>query len=97
MLFTLFVAVLAAMIWALRSAVIKDDGTGIPHDPTTLELAAMAAITVAVYAWMKRLRTIRQQMAASEVAVTPSVPERYVDAVVERVREESLETAEHAA
>jgi hypothetical protein len=56
MLFTLFVAALAAALWTLRSFVL--DGT-VPHDPTTLELSVMAAVTLTTFGWMRRLRSIR--------------------------------------
>jgi len=58
MLFTLFVATLVATLWALGSFLIYGGAT---HDPTTLELAVMAGITLGTYAWMQRLRKIRAQ------------------------------------
>jgi hypothetical protein len=99
MLFTLYVAVLAATLWALRSFLL-DSGT--PHDPSTLELAAMAGITLATYGWMRRLRAIleRTPVAAttvSEDAPPTPVPARYAEAVAEAEREELLESEEHAA
>jgi hypothetical protein len=60
MLFTLFVAALVATLWALGSFLIHGGAT---HDPTTLELAAMAGITLATFAWMQRLRKVREQAA----------------------------------
>mgnify|MGYP001271769436 CR=1 FL=1 len=99
MLFTLFVAVLASTLWALRS--FLRDG-GVPHDPSTLELAAMGAITLATFAWMRRLQAIRGRTAAVAQAdlenVPPtSVPVRYAEAVAEAEFEQSLESAERVA
>jgi hypothetical protein len=99
MLFTLFVAILAATLWALRSFYFDAGGGSIPHDPSTLELAIMAAITVATYRWMQRLRAIRQQTATkvSEMMPAPPVPVRYAEAKIEAATEESLEEAEQVA
>jgi hypothetical protein len=99
MLFTLFVAVLAATLWALRSFLL-DSGT--THDPSTLELAAMAGITLATYGWMRRLRTISERtraIAKSVIESVPptSVPARYNEAAAEAAQEAALESAEHAA
>jgi len=99
MLFTLFVAVLAAMLWALRSFYLDAGGGAVPHDPSTLELAVMAAITMATYGWMQRLRAIRRQAAIpeSEMLPAPPIPTRYAEAKAERQREESLESVENVA
>jgi hypothetical protein len=99
MLFTLFVAILASTLWALRSFFLD---AGVPHDPTTLELAAMGVITLATYAWMKRLQAIRGRTATlakaafENVPPTP-VPARYAEAVAEAELEKSLESAERVA
>lgn len=100
MLFTLFVAVLAATLWALRSLIF--DGS-LPRDPSTLELAAMAAITLGTYHWMKRLQTIRERAlprpedVLERLAQTP-VPTRYADTLAEiRAEERQAEAAEHVA
>jgi hypothetical protein len=61
MLFTLFVAVLVATVWTLGSYLLVGSAT---HDPSTLELAVMGGITLGTYAWMQRLRKIREQQAA---------------------------------
>ncbi len=99
MLFTLFVAVLAAAFWALLT--FSKDGS-LPHDPSTLELAAMAGITVATYVWMKRLKAIRERTRADftfdlDTADPESVPNRYADAQAERRHEGVAESAEHVA
>ncbi len=99
MLFTLYVAVLAATLWALRSYFLD---SGAPHDPSTIELAALAGVTLATYGWMRRLRAIHAQttvlVAAAVENVSPApVPTRYADAVAEAAQEASLESAEHAA
>lgn len=99
MLFTLFVAVLAATLWALRSFL---SGNGLPHDPSTIELTAMAVITLGTYAWMKRLQTIRDRAAPTPQDVlerltqTP-VPTRYAETLAEIESEQQVETAEHVA
>lgn len=99
MLFTLYVAVLAATLWALRSFLLD---SGAPHDPSTIELAAMAGITLATYGWMRRLRSIHAQTTVSVAAAIDDVPPipvpvRYAEATAEAEREASLESAEHAA
>jgi hypothetical protein len=98
MFFTLFVAVLAAMLWALRSFYLNAGDGAIPHDPSTLELAIMAAITMATYVWMQRLRAIRQRAAAAAIEFEPPpVPARYAEAMVESKAETAFENAEHVA
>ncbi len=100
MLFTLFIAVLAAALWALQA--FFSNGR-IPHDPTTLELAVMAGITIATYAWMRRLQAIREHHAVAspslEAESTPPtpVPIRYAEGLAEIHREEAIESAEHVA
>lgn len=97
--FTLFVAILAATLWALGSFLA---GSSRPHDPTSFELAAMAAITMATYAWMKRLQTIRErtiptsQDVLERLAQTP-VATRYAETLAEIERETPVEAAEHVA
>lgn len=100
MLFTLFVAILAATLWALRSFLV---GAASPHDPTSLELAAMGAITLTTYAWMKRLQKLRDRALPTPQDVldrlnqTP-VPTRYADSLAEiRLEERQAEEAEHVA
>jgi hypothetical protein len=100
MLFTLFVAILAATLWALRSFFF--DAAGSPHDPSTLELAMMAGLTLATYRWMKRLQTIRERTmtaadAGVEIASPTPVPIRYAEARAEVELEKTLQTAEHVA
>jgi hypothetical protein len=97
MLFTLFVAVLAATLWALRSFYFD---AGAPHDASTLELATIALVTLATYRWMLRLQVIRARgdtlaKTAVEIAPPTAVPIRYAEAVAEAEREKSL--AEHVA
>lgn len=99
MLFTLFVAVLAAAFWALLT--FSTSGS-LPHDPSTLELAAMAGITVATYVWMKRLQAIRERTKADfafdlDAADAESVPNRYAGAQAELQHEEAAKSAEHVA
>jgi hypothetical protein len=96
MLFTLYIAALAAMLWTLRWFYLNAE---VPHDPTTLELAVMAAITMATYVWMQRLRAIRQRTAAvlTEIAPPPPIPLRYAEAVADATAEAALENAEHVA
>ena len=98
MLFTLFVAVLAATLWALRSFYFD---AGAPHDATTLELATIGIVTLLTYVWMKRLQAIRQRTAPSASAtqtVPPKpVPVRYADAVAEAEFEESQQSADQVA
>ncbi len=99
MLFTLYVAVLAATLWALRSFLLDASA---PHDPSTFELAAMAGITLATYGWMRRLRAIHARTSASAEAaieaVPPTpVPTRYSEAAAEAALEAEIESAEHAA
>lgn len=65
MLFTLFVAALVATLWALGSFLLYGGAT---HDPTSLELAVMAGITLGTYAWMQRLRKIREQETAFQLS-----------------------------
>lgn len=96
-LFTLFVAALAALLWALRSILVDTSGVPVPHDPTTMELATMAVITLAAYGWMKRLNTIRQRERARKSFPPQPVPIRYAEAVAEAAQDESLESADHAA
>lgn len=99
MLFTLFVAVLAATLWALRSFFLD---TGVPHDPSTLELAIMGAVTMATYAWMKRLQAIRERALSTpqdvleRISEAP-VPTRYADSLAEIHAEEQAKEAEHVA
>lgn len=100
MLFTLFVAVLAATLWALRSFFF-DRGT--PHDPTSFELAVMGAITLATFAWMKRLQTFRERALPTpadvldRLAQTP-VTTRYSETLAEiRAEERQVAEAEHVA
>ncbi len=99
MLFTLFVAVLVAMLWALWSFYLDTGEGAIPHDPSTLELAIMAAVTLATYGWMQRLRAIRQRATAkaTELAPPTTVPARYAEAKIEAATEESLEEADYVA
>ena len=99
MLFTLFIAILAATLWALRSFFLDVDS---PHDPSTLELAVMGAITMATYSWMKRLQWIRERTApvvdVAEFLPPTSVPARYAEAVAEAELEKAiLNPAEHVA
>lgn len=103
--FTLFVAVLAATLWALRSFLFGGPAAqnSVPHDPTTFELAAMAAITVATYTWMKRLQWLRERAAPTPQDVlerlteTP-LPTRYAETLAEiRAEEQRAEEAEHVA
>ena len=104
MLFTLFVAILAASLWALRSFLLGGPAAqnSVPHDPTTFELAAMAAITVATYTWMKRLQWIRERSAPTpqdlleRLTETP-VPVRYAETLAEIRAEERVEETEHVA
>jgi hypothetical protein len=59
------------------------------HDPSTLELAAMAAITVTAFIWMKRLQAIRERAATElESAVHLPVAKRYADAMAQAAAEE---------
>jgi hypothetical protein len=99
MLFTLLVAVLAATLWALRSFYFDAGGGATPHDPSTLELAVMAAITMATYGWMQRLRAIRQQAATAEIETMPAppIPARYAEAKAEAEAEAARENAEQVA
>jgi len=99
MLFTVFVAVLAATLWALRSFYLDAGGGTVPHDPSTLELAIMAAVTMAAYGLMRRLRAIRQQATTDVTKFAPpsSVPARYAEAKVEAAAEESREEAGQVA
>lgn len=97
MLITLFIAVLAATLWALRSFFFD---AGVPHDPSTLELATIGAITLATYAWMRRLQAIRDRtagLANAAIERAPPVPVRYAEAAAEIEREKSLESAERVA
>jgi hypothetical protein len=98
MLFTLFVAVLAATMWALRSFFFE---TGSPHDPSTLELALMGIVTLATYRWMKRLQWLRERTApvvdVAELLPPTPVPVRYAEARAEIELEKSLQSAEHVA
>jgi hypothetical protein len=99
MLFTLFVAILAATLWALRSFLFD---SAAPHDASTFELATIGLITLATYVWMKRLQEIRTRTARSTSArddTTPArpVPIRYAEAVAEAEFEESRQSAEHVA
>jgi threonine/homoserine efflux transporter RhtA len=99
MLFTLFIAVLAAAIWTLLALFTSGS---LPHDPSTLELAAMAGITVATYVWMRRLQAIRERTKSAfaldlDVADAESVPNRYAGAQAELQHEEAAESAEHVA
>lgn len=103
MLFTLFVAVLAATLWALRSFFLD---TSVPHDPSTLELAIMGAITLITFRWMRRLQTIRDRALPTpedvldRISDTP-VPIRYADSLAEiRAEERAAERVadtEHVA
>lgn len=96
MLFTLFVAILAATLWALRSFYFQ---TGLPHDPSTLELAVMGAITLATYRWMTRLQTIREralptpQDVLERISEAP-VPKRYAESLAEIRAEQQIEAAQ---
>ena len=108
MLFTLFVAILAATLWALGSFLLDSRAT---HDPTTFELAAMAGITLAAYTWMQRLRAIRTQAAVDQLsdnlkstfaaaldAPEPeAVPNRYAEGRAEIEREAAAQAADHVA
>jgi hypothetical protein len=100
MLFTLFVAILAATLWALRSFFLDADT---PHDPSTLELAVMGAITVATYSWMKRLAWLRERTApvvdaADFLPPATPVPVRYAEAKAEAEHETAaLDPTEHVA
>ncbi len=85
MLFTLFVAVLAATLWALRSFFFD---AGAPHDASTLELASIGLVTLVTYRWMKRLQAIRGRGDALIESVVESVPPasvsaRYAEATTE--------------
>jgi len=98
--FTLFVAILAATLWALGSFLA---GSSRPHDPTSFELAAMASITMATYAWMTRLQKLRDRALPTpadvldRLAQTP-VPTRYADTLAEiRAEERQAAEAEHVA
>jgi hypothetical protein len=100
MLFTLFVAVLAAALWALQGFLFRGS---IPHDPSTLELSMMAAVTLATYTWMKRLQAIRERSTIQPVLETEAtpptpVPVRYAEGLAEIKREEAaIAAAEHVA
>lgn len=99
MLFTLFVAVLAATLWALRSFFLD---TASPHDPSTLELAVMGAVTLATYRWMQRLHSIRERALATpqdvlERLTEAPVPTRYTESLAEIQSEERIAEAEHVA
>lgn len=99
MLFTLFIAGLAAALWALLA--FLSDGSA-PHDPSTLELAVMAAVTLASYIWMKRLQAIRERSIAlaalqAESAPPAPVPVRYAEGLAEIHREGAIESAEQVA
>jgi hypothetical protein len=99
MLFTLFVAVLAATLWALRSFFLENAS---PHDPSTLELAIMGVVTLATYRWMKRLQTIGERALPTPEAVLERiaeapVPTRYADSLAEIRAEEQAKEAEHVA
>lgn len=99
MLFTLFVAILAATLWALRSFLFD---SAAPHDASTFELATIGLVTLATYIWMKRLQEIRTRTAkplsaSDDTAPARPVPLRYAEAVAEAEIEKSLQSAEHVA
>ncbi len=94
MLFTLFVAALAAMFWALGSFLLVGTST---HDPSSLELALMAAITLGTYFWMQWLRESRARAETLSEQHSPgSSPPIFAEAD-ELPAAESLHRADHAA
>jgi len=89
MFITLILATLVALVWAVLSSLSDASGRLVPRDPTTLELAIMAVMTMATYVWATRYRTLRQTP-----VVTPDVAEIGFSAPGDDVAEEA---AEHAA
>jgi hypothetical protein len=61
MIFTMIVAALIALVWAVLSSLTDASGRMLPRDPTTLELFMMAVMTLAVYAWANRYRVARDE------------------------------------
>jgi len=99
MLFTLFVAILAATLWALRSFFFDAAG---PHDASTLELATIGVVTLSTYVWMKRLqaigrRTASEDSSSADVAPSLPIPQRYAEAKAEAALDETLQSAEQVA
>lgn len=99
MLFTLLVAVLVSVLWALGWFFV---GEKVPHDPSTLELAAIGVLTLATFTWMKRLQAIRERTivsTGSDLAnrSTTPVPVRYAEAAAEADQEAALESAGRVA
>jgi hypothetical protein len=62
MIFTVIVAALVALVWAVLSSLTAASGQLQPRDPTTLELLIMAIVTLAAYAWANRLPAARHDV-----------------------------------
>lgn len=64
MLLPFVIAATAALIWALLAAFSGAGDFAVPHDPTSLELAGMALVTLVAYAWNRQIRQIRREAAS---------------------------------
>lgn len=68
MVFTAIVAAFVALGWALLSILTSASSQPLPRDPTTLELAGMAVVTFATYAWARRDRPLPRNSIAGSVS-----------------------------
>jgi hypothetical protein len=92
MFFALVVAAAAALGWSLLSLLTGSPGDRSPHDPSTLELAAIGIVTLWAYAWANRARRWRSGAAFLEKRSPVEAPHFATSPSAE-----AQEPAEHAA